>query len=735
MEYGPFLTAAITLPGKEVVPKGIVIRTGGGAVCFDTDLLRMAGSWTDGWLDLRGPVFDGNRKADELTRPVPKGLVRFRVRGPGWTRDGRLDDPRPEPYGPLPRDWAKWRGLYVHGDRVILSYTVGSCPVLEMPVLERLHGSWAFGRAIRIGPSTEPLALAVCESAGGGIGAGNQDSFIARSGPVRGSIAVLGDLAAGVSSPAGAGTVELPEPSTWELRDDGKLLLKLPPLPSSVLFRVMVGSGRDEDRSVFVRALRDGFEDPGDFVGGGPARYPEAVVTRGALGKSGAAYEVDTITVPEENPWNSWMRIGGFDFYPDGRAALCTWSGDVWTVSGIDEKLESLRWRRFATGLFQPGGILVRGPCFFVAARDGILRLHDLNGDGEADFYESYNNDVTEAGNYHEFMLDLQVDGFGDFYTVKGGLGANFPTHPPARHHGCLLRISGAGRKLEVVATGIRAGAGMGIGPRGELTVSDNEGHWGPTSRLNLVSPGGFYGDMKTHHRPERPETYDPPLCWIPKAVDNSSGGQAWVTSDRWGPFGGRLLHLSYGTASLFHVLMEDVEGVAQGGVVRFPLTFASGILRARFHSGDGQLYVAGLKGWSTTGARDGCFQRVRYTGKPVCTVRVLKTRRGEVELRFTAPLDREAAADPDRWAVLRWNYLYSEKYGSPEFSVENPKKQGRDSVEVKSVKVSEDGHRVFLEIPDLKPVMQMLVRYRIRSAEGAAVSEEAYLTLNRVPE
>jgi hypothetical protein len=207
------------------------------------------------------------------------------------------------------------------------------------------------------------------------------------------------------------------------------------------------------------------------------------------------------------------------------------------------------------------------------------------------------------------------------------------------------------------------------------------------------------------------------------------------VPDGRWGPFEGRLLHLSYGTASLFHVLVEEVDGIPQGGVVRFPLAFASGILRARFHPGDGQLYVAGLKGWSTSGARDGCFQRVRWAGKPVCTVRSMKTRKDGLELRFTEPLDRESAGDVDRWGVLRWDYLYSEKYGSPEFSVANPKKQGRDPVELKSVKVSEDGLQVFLEMPDLKPVMQMMIRYRLRSAAGAAVGEEAYLTLNRVPE
>ncbi len=80
----------------------------------------------------------------------------------------------------------------------------------------------------------------------------------------------------------------------------------------------------------------------------------------------------------------------------------------------------------------------------------------------------------------------------------------------------------------------------------------------------------------------------------------------------------GELLHLSYGKCKLFHVLTDEAGGVAQGGVVQFPLSFASGVMRGRFHPQDGQLYVAGLKGWQTDAARDGCLQRVRYTGRPL---------------------------------------------------------------------------------------------------------------------
>ncbi len=697
MDYGPFLSSCISMPWPKgaVVPKGIVIRLGAdAAVCFDTDLLRVAGGWTGGWLTLLGPVYDGVRSPDEKTRPAPAGTLRFATRpGPGWARGDDFRDPRPEPYGPLPADRAKWRGLYVHGDRVVLSYTVGTCPVLELPGFDAEAGPWTFRRVFRMGPSTETLSLLVCDEGG---------------------------------SDVSVGTLNAPEGSAMEARD-GRVILRIPPLARPAAFSVALGP---KGTAKFTAPINDLER----FTRGGPGRFPETIVTRGVLGKSGKAYEVDTLTVPEENPWHSWMRFGGLDFFSDGRAALSTWSGDVWIVSGIDDRLESLSWRRFATGLFQPLGIRVVDDRVHVAGRDQITRLHDLNGDGEADFYESFNNDFAEKGNYHEFLMGLETDAEGNFYTVKGGLGANFPAGPSAAHHGCVLKLPPDGSRLEVVATGIRAGNGLAVTPAGEIYTSDNNGHWGPSSKLLLVRKGGYYGDPHTAHLPTVPVGFEPPLCWIPMGVDNSCGGQVWVTSDRWGPFKDRLLHTSYGTCSLFHVLIERAGDLVQGGVVRFPLTFNSGILRPRFHPLDGQLYVCGLKGWSTSSARDGGFQRVRYTGKPVHTVGSMRVTRSGVELGFTHPLDPETAGDAGNYAAQAWNYLVTEKYGSPDISVRDPKKQGRDTLEIRSVRLSADGRAVSLEIPEIRPVMQLAIKVRVLAADESPVSLEIYGTIHRVP-
>lgn len=710
MDYGPFLTTAVSMPWPQgaVTPKGIVLKVGKGAVCFDTDLLRYAGAWTGGWLDLLGPPFEGSRTPDAKTRPLPKGTLRFATHNvPGWSRDDEFRDPRSEPYGPLPAELAKYRGLYIHGDRVVLSYTAGRCEVLDLAGEEE----GLLTRTLRLGPSSEALSVLLAET---------PDPREAREIP--GGVD-LGGLV--------LGGVRLPEKAEWKISEKSRVALRIPAHDGPILLKIAIG----QDRSAVLALVKAGsVEDPLALTKGGPARYPTPVVTRGVVGKAGGPYEIDTLTPPDENPWASWLRFSGLDFFSDGRAALCTWSGDVWIVSGIDDTLSRLSWKRYATGLFQPCGLKIVDDNVYVVARDQITVFRDLNGDGEADFYENFNNDCTEKGNYHEFAMDLNTDPEGNFYYAKGGLGANFPGGAVARHHGCFLKVSKDGKKLEIVATGVRAGAGSGVGPHGELTVSDNDGHWGPASRISWVRQGGYYGDPHTAHVTPAPKDFDQPLCWIHRSLDNSSGGEVWVTSDAWGPFKGHMLHLSYGTCALFNVVYERVGDQMQGGVVKYPLTFASGILRGRFHPKDGQLYVAGLKGWSTSGARDGCLQRVRYTGKPVHMISELHVRKDALELGFTSPVDPETAGDVDSYTAQQWNYLYSEKYGSPDYSVADPKKQGRDPVDIKSAKVSSDGRKVTLEIPGLRPVQQMLVKMRIKAADGTAISQELWNTIHQVP-
>jgi hypothetical protein len=265
------------------------------------------------------------------------------------------------------------------------------------------------------------------------------------------------------------------------------------------------------------------------------------------------------------------------------------------------------------------------------------------------------------------------------------------------------------------------------------MTATDQQGNYMAECPVVQVKKGGFYGLVLDHHPQTKTMKREPAITWLPMDVDNSSGGQVWATSDRWGPLKGRLLHTSYGQSRLLLMVMDEAR--SQGGVVRFPFTFASGIMRAQFSPADGQLYAVGLRGWQTTGVKDGCLQRVRYTGKPAHLPVSLRVRKTGLDLTFTDALDSETAGDPDSWSASWFNVVNTADYGSPEFNATDPAKRGRQRAEVTAAKLLDGGKTVSLEIEGFRPVTNLLIKYSMRGADGAKVQNEVSLTINILSE
>ena len=162
------------------------------------------------------------------------------------------------------------------------------------------------------------------------------------------------------------------------------------------------------------------------------------------------------------------------------------------------------------------------------------------NGDDEADFYESVSRLQKTSSGGHDFITGLERDNSGRWFFASGNQG--------------LCRVDGG--QLDVLATGLRNPNGLGISPDGRVILTSvQEGSWTPGSAICDVSLGGHFGAGGPR---EGERGYVPPMLYLPRGVDNSSGGQVFIDSDRWGPVRGQWLHF-------FLWLREALSGFARG--------------------------------------------------------------------------------------------------------------------------------------------------------------------------
>ncbi len=222
----------------------------------------------------------------------------------------------------------------------------------------------------------------------------------------------------------------------------------------------------------------------------------------------------------------------------------------------------------------------------------------------------------------------------------------------------------------------------------------------------------------------------------MPQEFDNSSGGQVWAGDPRFGPLAGHLLHTSFGKGWMYYVMLQDVGEVSQAAIVALPFQFDAGIMRARVNPADGQVYATGLSGWQgPPQGKDGCLQRLRYTGRPIKLLNDVKVRADGLSLRFNFELAPSIALDPDSYHLEQWNYLWRSNYGSDQYSVEHPGQKGHDRLTVREVQLAPDHQSVLLVIPGLRPVNQVEIRLNLTAADGDSFRQLAYLTINAVPE
>ena len=150
-----------------------------------------------------------------------------------------------------------------------------------------------------------------------------------------------------------------------------------------------------------------------------------------------------------------------------------------------------------------------------------------------------------------------------------------------------------------------------------------------------------------------------------------------------------------------------------------------TGVMRGRFHSGDGQLYACGMFAWAGSQQQPGGFYRVRATGKPAHAPVGLEAVSRQLKVSFSDPLDRESTEKTGNWEIEAWDLKRTRNYGSRHYN--------QRPWQVTGVTLSADGRVVTLNVPDLEPTWGMSIRCNTKGEGGVQVVREIHNSIHKI--
>jgi glucose/arabinose dehydrogenase len=708
----PFFQAQVQLaapPKGELVGGNFVVRgillplKSGYCLVFDQELMRVAGVWKMSAPD--APVtpmtmaqisyVNPKRKA-AAEHPQPTGpllLTAGMHPGVGDDLDQLFVDPRPpkgfgdEGRGALPVDVARFDGIELIDATAVLHYHAGAVAITEWHDSQANAGETVILRHLEIAPHPRALHIAL-----GKLGA--ETVRLAANSPAVSLHEAKNETIATIAPAAKLQRITLAliaNPAA-----DAKPLGETPALPRKL----------------------------GKLRWPGTATAPAQLAT---LQQNGLI--LDKVATPDENPWKRRVRVTDLAFLNDDRAAVLSYDGDVWIVDGFaDNKLERLTWRRFVSGLHEPLGIAIaRGGIIQVATKNGVVRVQDRDGDGEADWIENFNDQMIQSQTTRSFPLDMAIAPDGWTFVSQGGIVTRsglVSGGEGTAHTGGILRISPDGRTSELFAAGAREPF-VTVNPKtGMVTATDQQGNYIPSSVCYLVRRGDNFGFLQLN-----PEHLTPPLAWVPHDQDSSSSSEAWIMGRGMGPFDGKLVHLSYGTGRMF-IISPDLDApIPQGAVIPLDLKTDLPLLHARMQPRGDALWLAGFQIWGTRTTTNWALGRLRRGDTPIVTAIAARSVAEGVVLDFAEPLD-PTSITPEKVSVRAWNYKRAASYGSARYALDG--EAGMTPWGVAQTVLSADGKSVFIHLPKLPAVHQLEVRHDFKLAGGAAARGVVYFTIHQ---
>ena len=457
-----------------------------------------------------------------------------------------------------------------------------------------------------------------------------------------------------------------------------------------------------------------------------------------------AYYPIVNVPLPKDVV----IEVGAFAVLPDSRVAIGTRHGEIYLMSGIDDKKPNPSFDLFATGLDEIFGLAYKDNTFYVTQSCELTRVSDTNQDGKADRFETV-SDAWGYANYHEYAFGSKFDRDGNLFVALG-LSQSYESN--ALFRGFTMKVSPEG-KSTAYSSGLRSPAGIGTDEHGALFYVESQGPWNCSCSLKALSPGSFQGHPASFNWyknapelgpvPEMPKSGSRIVVerervqeLVPYAVvfpyirmgRSITGFTVNQTKGKFGPFENQLFLGDFTLSVIMRATTEQVNGVWQGACYPFREGLSTGILNVNF-TPEGNLLCGGTnRGWPVRGIKPFALERLEWSGKMPFEIERITIEPSGFKIAFTKPVDKVVGSQPETYKIATFTHPYHGGYGGPEIETSTPP--------VKSVSISEDGMTASLVLDGLTRghVYDFDLNALRSSDKEELLHRKAYYTVNEIP-
>ena len=418
-------------------------------------------------------------------------------------------------------------------------------------------------------------------------------------------------------------------------------------------------------------------------------------------------------------------RVASMGFKTNGDLVVATWRGDIYLLPKGNVK----KVKKIASGLEEPLGMAIVNDEIYVAEKQAITHLRDINGDDIIDEFLNVSHSWEVSTNFHEFTLGLDYYK-GKFYTALA-LAINpggATTLPQKKDRGTLIEIEPKTGEYKVIAAGLRTPNGLTRGYNHQLWVADNQGNWLPASKLIRIKKGSFHTNRYQPLHPWAKKTDSKNFVWLPQGEIGNSPTQPLVIPE--GLYKGQILLGDIHLKGVRRIYIDNIDKDLFNGVVFSYISskFRGGINRLIF--GPDKMIYAGVLGSQSGGnwrASNLITGLIRF---PVDEKRFDVTKVESVSDGFVLSFNQEID-DKQLFDILveQWRYEPTKNYGGP--------KKDKKKLFIKSLGLSINKRLLHLKIDGLKEnghVIKLKFNHPILSKfKQKNYSPYAYITLQKI--